>query len=561
MFVAGPCVVSRSGIRRASAYGFNNNFWDSFGNGCANHVQHLLFNQNLPQEPITVAKNSFKFSTIMVPSPAISIPIQLMFVDQTSLHAFQPGTAQGDHAHFEATVEQWVPSDSGGLNPPEAPGQWQPVNDPAGLLNNLSWNVSSSGPNQTNTQTQFLNLTLSHVDTFLRIGVYYSELVNSRINPNVPDSPEQGSNDGSKPTWLGPYENPGCLTLALTVLINCPETGQPNLGTDPSPDIPQNVIIPPCDPNTGEGGSANGMCIGAGPSHAAGTGVWEYDPQTGQVTELPPSNMWIYGPPFRVVVEPTAVLQAKVLPYTLLYAPPREKCSQGFTTTETSTTTYGFTMSFGTGTVAGVSYSDESGVGGSTPGVKIPGVTSIPLPTFSQTNSSTWSSATTTVQASSQALGISYVVGSINASGIVVNEPYTSKGEPVPSADPSSSCYYSQPFWRDDFYLLVHPKFNVYNFSHCTSGIVPPCNDGKGITTSVITDLVGVDKIPANPDVLQLYQCLAPGSSLPLPAEPQLDTSGNPVLDGNGNPAYDKPDAMSRMIAGRYSEPTRFWPV
>jgi len=535
MFVAGPCVVSQSGVNIATDYSFNTNFWDGIGNGCANHVQHLLFNQGLPQETFTdQAGNSYTFPLVTVPGPAISIPIQLQFVDQSNLHPFQAGMYQGDHGHFEATVQQWVPGDPAGLSPPGGVGQWQPYNNPA-LQQSLRWNVSSTGSGQTNTQTEWINLTLPSVNTFLRLGVYYNES-DSRVSKYL-DVPEYGSNNGAQPPWNGYYENPGCLTVQLQAPLSCP--GPYPFTSTAAPNSSYPTVLN-CDAATGAGPVA-GLCLGTGPSHVSDSGIFVIDVnKNDQITQLPPTNNWIYGPPFRALIQPTEILQGKVLPYTLIYAPPGEKSSHFFQVSQTTTTSYGFTTTLSGGTSAGTQYSDENDLGGSTFG-SIPTLP-ISLPTYGQTNGSTWSQGSTALQSNSVASNTSYSDGRVTTGSLSVNEAYTAATDPVPST--ALSYYLTEPFWRDRFYLLVHPKFNVYNLSHCSSGIMPPCNDGQGVTTSILTSLIGADAVPSPQNVFSLYQCLAPGGSLSLPPEPQFDSNGNPILGSNGQQVFVS-DSMS----------------
>ncbi len=225
------------------------------------------------------------------------------------------------------------------------------------------------------------------------------------------------------------------------------------------------------------------------------------------------------------------------MPYTLIYSPPGEKSSQSLTVSQTNTTTYGVSLTLGSGSIAGATYADETTVGVATPSsIKTP-FGNIPLPTYSHTNSSAWSASTTEIQSHSTTTGVSYISAQINSSGAGNNAPYTkSGGEPVPSA--AQSYYFTEPFWKDLLYLLVHPKIKVYNLSHCASGVMPPCNDGSGISPLIISVVDGSDVVSATAQVLDLYQCLAPGGSYPLPAEPEVDSAGNPIVDSNGNFVY-----------------------
>lgn len=550
MFVAGPCVISQSGVNVASNYGFTSNFWDGVGNGCANHVQHLIFNEGLALEPLTDSQGNplkdatgkpLQFPTIAVAGPAIGIPVQLTFLDQTSLHPFQQGTAAGDHGHFEAIVQQWVSSPATSGVPPSGSGQWVPVSDPAGLLQNNAWNVFSVGANESNTQVNNLDLYLTQVDTFLRIGVYYNES-DSRVNTDL-DAPEIGSNQGSQPQWAGPYENPGCLTVQMDNPMSCVGTGfTGSVGNNSAAGA-----IAICDPTTGKG-PVTGMCLGTGPPHVADSGTLVYN--NGQVTRVAPSNTWIFGPPFRVVVEPALFIQHKAVPYTLLYMPPGNQSTQSFGVSQSNTTAFGFSVAVGGGTTTSNTYGDEQDFGGSSQAgvlqqalangnILSPVLGAIPMPSYSISNGSAWSQSTSAAQSSTTNGTITYSMGQSQGGAMQVTASYPN-GEPSPSA--TSAYYFMEPFWNDLFYLLVHPKTAVYNLSRCASGIMPPCTDGKGITNMILTRLMGADQVPATATVMALYQCLARGYE--LPPEPQFNANGTPVTDSNGNQVF-KTDSLT----------------
>jgi hypothetical protein len=187
--------------------------------------------------------------------------------------------------------------------------------------------------------------------------------------------------------------------------------------------------------------------------------------------------------PFTAILLPAAMMQLKLLPFTIIFAPPGNQSSVSFQTTAAYNTNYSFSNS------TEQSNSSAQDLSGSTEySAKLSGGTGGAGGSGSEGGSSTASTTSsfdnTTKQAygtlsgsssmgSSQQQAVANLTISGNAATIPGNgQTCASPTDCTPPYVAAPNSFVNQPFWNDFFELLVHPQFAVFTLGDPQDRIV-----------------------------------------------------------------------------------------
>jgi hypothetical protein len=411
---------------------------------------------------------------LFVASPNVTLQTDVSFTDDTAAlavqvpialeeftnggkrfscpHTFFPGTVEGNHAHYTVRAQQWVdnfqscpapqPSPNADTQPLhfDAPspdgsqGCWVDLASAQTELFGSSAGAASAtiaAANAKVTQTLSLPVTLTNVATFVRYVVQISE-ADSRIPVSA---------NGVK--WPGGQ--------AISDGDICSDFGS-GLSTDPL------------------GTTCTLDCFDFIINHPEGNGSAFSHQQASQF--------------FQLVVQPLALAQLKVLPYTLLYAPP----GNASTATYVMGTSYGVSLAFDnklannqSNTVDNkqsntASFANSgSGLASQLGGVGI-GQSFMDSSTFDQ----------------STQLGTGTIsdVASTQASSLVTIQTLGPLHPPPTNTPGANGTRPTEAFWGDTFYLLVHPQIALWQL-----GGVPVVSmvgaRGTPMVPSFITPSVG----------------------------------------------------------------------
>ena len=193
--------------------------------------------------------------------------------------------------------------------------------------------------------------------------------------------------------------------------------------------------------------------------------VAELDAVRGQMANR---NDTLYSLPFQIVLSPTAFVQLKVLPFVIIYAPPGNLSTATFATTANFNTNYSLSNSDST------SNTSAQDVSGSTEySAKV---------TLGAAGESVAGSASTTDSfdnSTQQGYGTLTGGSSMNMSTQLATTTVTLYANPATTPGDGQTCasatdcsardyvaasnwFLNQPFWNDEFQLLVHPQFVTY---------------------------------------------------------------------------------------------------
>jgi hypothetical protein len=187
-----------------------------------------------------------------------------------------------------------------------------------------------------------------------------------------------------------------------------------------------------------------------------------------------------YTAPFDVTLAPSAAYQVDVLPYTIVYAPPGDQSSEDYTIASS----YGTSLSVASTTNRSNSITDQQD---SSVKASFKATFGVPLFTSAEIDMSGTQSWDTTTSygfgrtAMSQTQQSSVETFSQDLGGPAVDPLQTpgdgqvcavktgATGLPTPDCSQVSQApngdYWHEPFWRDTFYLLVHPQFAAWSYN------------------------------------------------------------------------------------------------
>ena len=174
-------------------------------------------------------------------------------------------------------------------------------------------------------------------------------------------------------------------------------------------------------------------------------------------------NALITSPSFNVVIPPAALLEASVIPYTILFQPPGDQSKVSFSaqktystqfsiadstsidnkssTTESSSTDFAASLSFFLGISGGSKEQDTQTTMKDFGTVQGSGPQGMSSAAFT----SSFSTAPNTTE--------------VPGSGAICVATTTSK---CSSTTPTPNLYALEPFWNDQFVLIIHPQFEVW---------------------------------------------------------------------------------------------------
>lgn len=196
--------------------------------------------------------------------------------------------------------------------------------------------------------------------------------------------------------------------------------------------------------------------------------------------------------PVDVVVFPTALAQLKVLPYTILYAPPGSSSSSAFTTTST----FGTSMTTGSSTELDNSTADDQwlkygdtdttnlglDMGGDGLGIN-------DKLDFSFQDSTRWDNSVQTGAGQTQSAQVATGWQVTTSFGNTLGGGATPDLNQIPGA---AGSYQSAPFWSDVIVLLRRPQIALWDFQgqpveQLMGGLGDPQNGPEWVTVSVRT--------------------------------------------------------------------------
>jgi hypothetical protein len=605
------------------------------GSGFA--VQDAL---GLPAMPSSVPK-------VIVASPQVNFQVGVSLTDDTSALAMTahasglddfrdqinngtgvtsctsslfPSVVEGNHGKYTVRIEQWqdgatncpgpehldpdYPNDGVAFDasPDAQAGCWVPLNStttdlyssqPLPDIKNAGINGQTASKDQTVDGVMTIPVNLSTIATFLRYVVKLEE-ADTRV-PNDTDVVGWG-NDRLYPDAFSCEEKfnftPG--VTAFTPLTT-PTTGQGYscpIGFDPN-NLLWDAYVPFCPP---------AVPVLALPGENANEGtvsIWRF--RRPVVNGQPQQQTFVYEQafnPFEVVIEPAAVAQMKVLPYTILYQPPGDKS----TATYTMTTSYGTTITAQSAleadksttienkNISGGSFGDDFAKNflaflpnpsslGSDPASKDEANTINFLKganfsiAFNIASSTTWDdttktgSGTTTTAATTATSNFQAVTGFM-----LQKEPSLVPG--------STGTYAGAPFWGDRILLLVHPQVGIWQANGQSAIILlgaqgsgptfeptvsqldacarqaAPYQNGLPIDTSTHRPLDASDVLDANEclQLLQLDPFWGVGQSLPIAPNARIQSAqNNPAATDYGiapsDPTHPGPSELGVTVS------------
>ncbi len=247
---------------------------------------------------------------------------------------------------------------------------------------------------------------------------------------------------------------------------------------------------------------------------------------------------------YQVVQTPTAVEQLDVLPFKILYAPPGDESSASFAlqASQSSSTSYslGSSLSNTQSTSSDVTLSEEADA-------SVEGVTT------KASASQSWQSgeSTTATQASATATGVTFTSSE--------GETWTSAAVGTKLDQPGV-----QPWMFDEFVLIPHPQFAIYDNVTCANGQAPPCTGGT--TGSVSYAMIGAGTTQVDVTAAQLLGCAEgvplaiPGTYIPPlvlpPSECASLLAQDPFAPSDGQPGSQAADPSTRIGAAAVSVQT-----
>jgi hypothetical protein len=240
---------------------------------------------------------------------------------------------------------------------------------------------------------------------------------------------------------------------------------------------------------------------GTNPTNTSPISCTETSAQTCFDTTGP--KQWIYGPPFLVHIQPTAMTQQQLQPFLLVYQPPGDSSGQSVSFGTSTSTTIEFSLGFGSSTAVGNSHSVSDQLSGSAGSSSDYGNYSVTVGIrsgWSTQSSSTTSTSNTSTVGESQSFLSNQTF------------PIAIAGSVFPP-DPTSPRYtfFDEPFWQDTFFLLLNPKFSLWNLSTCADSSLPPCAGPAASLTAA--QMIGADPQYASATVEDFYKCMAPGGA------------------------------------------------
>jgi hypothetical protein len=176
---------------------------------------------------------------------------------------------------------------------------------------------------------------------------------------------------------------------------------------------------------------------------------------------------YYYSSPFNAEVSPTAFVQLKAQPYTIIYQPTGNQSNVTFSTNTNYSTSFTLGTSTTTSNKTSVQHteSEEQSVSGTLKDILSLDVTDNNKTSWDQTTSQTFGDTTTSSTTSGQSLGIK---GSWKRSANIAAVPGSGKFCVMQNGSCSAlqtdpNLYLDQPFWEDMFVLLVHPQFAYFS--------------------------------------------------------------------------------------------------
>jgi hypothetical protein len=161
--------------------------------------------------------------------------------------------------------------------------------------------------------------------------------------------------------------------------------------------------------------------------------------------------------PVNIVVLPAALMQLKVIPFTIMYVPPGNASQAGVTMTTTYTTTDT------TGTTKEIDNTNKQDNWGQDEEDlhltdKLYDIFSIK---FDLSSSEKWDKSTTLFTGQQASLSRSDTVSTTNAETLGVAPPPSGSLEPAPG---SAGTYDNEAFWNDEIVVMPHPQFGLWDF-------------------------------------------------------------------------------------------------
>lgn len=533
-----------------------------------------------------------------------------------------PSVVEGNHGKYTVRIERWddtatncpapehldpdYPNDGvmfDGPSPDAHAGCWVAVNStttdlyssqPLPDIKGAGINGQTAPKDGTFQGLMTVPVTLPAIATFLRYVVKLEE-ADTRV-PN--DTDVVGWNNNRRyPDAFSCEEKFNFSGITPFTPLTTPTTGQGYscpIGNDPN-NFLWDAYVPFCPP------AVPHVIIPGENSNEGPLAIWRFTRPL--VSGQPQQQTFVYEQafnPFEVVIEPVAVAQMKVLPYTILYQPPGDKS----TATYTMTTSYGTTITAQSALeqdqattienkdIEGGSFGDDfaknflaflpTGGGGSSAGGGAAGggmsVTNF-LKGANLSLGFTVASSTTWDDTTKVGSGTTTTAATIATSTFQAVTGFTL--QKVPSLVPGATgTYAGAPFWGDRIMLLVHPQVGIWQangqnaiillgaqgngptFEPTVSQLdacarqVAPYQNGLPIDTSSHRPLDSSDVLDAN-DCLQLLQ-LDPfygvGQSLPsAPTARILAAQNQPVGTDYGiapsDPTHPGPSELSVTVS------------
>ncbi|HVV49750.1 MAG TPA: hypothetical protein VHO06_08835 [Polyangia bacterium] len=406
-----------------------------------------------------------------------------------------PGVVEGNHGKYTVRIESWqdgatncqasetldpdYPSDQvtfDGPSPDAAAGCWVPVNTASADLYGSQPlpDIAGAGINgpsavRDNTVETVLSVpvTLSGISSYLRYVVSMEE-ADTRVptDTNVIgwDTTRRYPDAFSCEEWAN--FNSAINGLTAFTPNTTPTTGQGYdcaIGNDPN-NLLWDTGVPFCPPAVPK------VVLPGENSNEGPLATWRFTrplvngrPQQQTFTYETASN------PFQVVLDPAALVEMKVLPWTILYQPPGDKSSATYAITNS----YGINMTTtnlvtqNQSTVIDNKVTDGDSEGLNPKNIIPPSAFSDGLMDYVKSNgfsagvtissSNTWDNSTTVGSGRSTQAAVS------NAANFQTVQTFTLSKNGNSSLIPGATGTYAQePFWDDTFLLLVHPQFGIW---------------------------------------------------------------------------------------------------
>lgn len=419
---------------------------------------------------------------------------------RTVLNSMFPGVLEGNHAHYTLSVQRWDKNATSCAPPRQSLDPDYP-------------DVRFDVPSPTATSA-----TTGGTGCWVDLATGTTELFGSSVGPQ---SSTTAAQDGTVSAQLGVVVNLNEMSTYVRYVVTVSEgdTRVPAstsvTGWGPGKDSNPSA----CNPNLAAP-YMNAVC------QLSDTLVRTYFPFTTTPYSLADMYDWtIQHPtspssfsystalnPFQTVVQPVALAQLKVLPYTLLYMPPGNASKATFATT----TSFGVSMAADSKLGNNVSTTVDNkntetiGITNNLLGAVIGAATGVSGVTIadSYTNATSWDKSTKTGVGNSSDVATNQSTTYQSVSSFTLSNPGLTPG--------ASGTYASAPFWSDTFVLLIHPQVGFWQL-----GGIPVISLLAAAGTPAAPDFF----TPTVADLDQCYRQVPPfAGGIPIPGTTDILT-------------------------------------